>query len=460
MRRDRTIGASVLAWLRSLSPSRWALWSVATRRWIVYALISEVVAVGVTVTSLVGEIGSLEDLKWFAVLLVMGVAQAEMSRQIERVRRWMGGQMHINVTSVWGIAGVVLLPSGWAALLIAALYGHLWVRVWRHVSTRPAHRVVASTAWVVLSCWAAAVVLHITGLGGLEDIPPTEVRGAAVVLVAAAVFELVNLVVVATGIYLYTQQRSLTDLVGTWGDNALEFVTLCLGGLTATALVYQPILVMLIYPPLLLLHRHVLIKQLEVAVSTDEKTGLFNNATWHHIASRELDRAKRSSSTLAIFMVDIDHFKKINDTYGHLTGDAVLKAVAATITKAVRDYDSVGRFGGEEFVVLLPEVESPDVTTVAERVRQAVAQLAVPADDDSLATINGLSVSIGTAMYPTAGAALDRLIHAADTALLYAKRVGRNRVAHAETTPTEPAPHTTNGQVDGVAEPRKARSGR
>jgi diguanylate cyclase (GGDEF)-like protein len=424
-------------------------------------LTSEAVAIGVTAASLAGELDSRHDLKGFAILVVMAIAQAEMSRKIERVRRWMGGQTHINVTSVWMLAGVVLLSPGWAVLLAAVLYAHLWVRVWRHVSTRPAHRVVASTAWAMLSCWAAAVALHVTGLGGLSDVPPTGFRGTVVVLVAALVFELVNLVGTVAGIYLYTEQRSVTDLVGTWNDNALELVTLCLGGLTATALVYQPVLVLLIYPPLLLLHRHVLIKQLEVAVSTDEKTGLFNNATWHHIASRELDRAKRSSGTLAIFMVDIDHFKKINDTYGHLTGDAVLKAVAATITHAVREYDSVGRFGGEEFVVLLPEVAAPDVTTVAERVREAVAQLAVPADDDSLATINGLSVSIGTATYPTAGAALDRLIHAADTALLYAKRVGRNRVAHAETTPKQPAPNTTNGangQVDPAAEPRRARS--
>lgn len=459
MRRDRTTGVSVLAWLHSLSPARWSLWSVARPRWIAYALVSEVAAAAVTVISLLGELGSEHDLKWTVVLLVMGVAQAEMSRKIERVRRWMGGQTHINVTSVWGLAGVVLLQPGWAALLIAALYVHLWVRVWRQVSTRPAHRVVASTAWIVLSCWAAAVALHVTGLGGLAGTPVAGIRGAAVVLVAALVFELVNLLVVATGIFLYTRQRSLTDLVGTWGDNALELVTLCLGGLTATALVYQPVLVLMIYPPLLLLHRHVLIKQLEVAVSTDEKTGLFNNSTWHHIASRELDRAKRSASSLAIFMVDIDHFKKINDTYGHLTGDAVLKAVAATITHAVREYDSVGRFGGEEFVVLLPDIAGSDVTTVAERVRQAVAQLAVPADDDSLATINGLSVSIGTAVYPASGAVLDRLIHAADTALLHAKRVGRNRVVHAEAMALDVPPHT-NGQVESDSVPRKARSGR
>jgi diguanylate cyclase (GGDEF)-like protein len=438
-------GARVRARFRFLSsPARWALWTSARPRWVVFVLASEVIAIGVTVASLLAEPGTRHDLIWFAILLVMGIAQAEMSRQIERVRRWMGGQTHINVTSVWYLAGVVLLSPGWAVVLAAALYLHLWFRVWRHVRTRPANRVVASTAWAMLSCWGAAFVLHITGLGGLAGTPPAGIRGAAVVLVAALVFELVNLVGAAAGIYLYTEQRSLTDLVGTWGDNALELVTLCLGGLTATALVYQPILVLMIYPPLLLLHRHVLIKQLEAAVATDDKTGLFNNAGWHHIANRELDRAKRSSGTLAIFMVDIDHFKKINDTYGHLAGDAVLKAVAATINHSVRDYDSVGRFGGEEFVVLLPDIATPDVGEVAERVRHAVTQLAVPLGDDTLTTIKGLSVSVGTAIYPTAGTALDRLIHVADTALLHAKRTGRNRVSHADEGVTAPE---TNGRT-------------
>ncbi|WP_330840983.1 GGDEF domain-containing protein [Actinophytocola sp.] len=282
----------------------------------------------------------------------------------------------------------------------------------------------------MLSCWAAALALDITGLGGLADTPPLSYRATAAILVAALVFELVNLLGVATSIFLHTQQRSFTDLVGTWDDNALELVTLCLGGLTATALVYQPLLVLLIYPPLLLLHRHVLIKQLEAAVSTDEKTGLFNNTSWHHIANRELDRAKRTSGSLAIFMIDIDHFKKINDTHGHLVGDAVLKVVATTINHNVRDYDSVGRFGGEEFVVLLPDIGGQDVNEVAERVRHAVTQLAIPVGDDST-TIEGLSVSVGTAVYPFSGTALDNLIHAADTALLHAKRAGRNRVTHA-----------------------------
>lgn len=412
-----------------LWPMRWAMWSVARPRWIAYALASEAAAIGVAVMSLSGEWNSRTDATWFAVLLLLGVAQGEMSGQIERVRRWMGGQTHINVTSVWYLAGVVLLSPGWVSLLAAALYLHLWLRVWRHVRTRPAHRVVASTAWALLSCWSAAYVLHWSGVGGPAGVPSAAVEGAVVVLVAAAVFELVNVLVVATGIYLYTHKRSISDLLGTWGDNALELVTLCLGGLTAIALVYQPILVILVFPPLILLHRQVLIKQLEEAASTDGKTGLFNTVGWHRLASRELARAQRAGGSVGVFMLDLDHFKYVNDTYGHPVGDTVLKAVGDTVATSVRDYDTVARFGGDEFVVLLPDIAERDLLAVAERVRHAIADLVVPvADGDVERTITSLSVSIGTAMYPTAGTALDRLIEAADTALYRAKRASRNRV--------------------------------
>jgi diguanylate cyclase (GGDEF)-like protein len=130
-------------------------------------------------------------------------------------------------------------------------------------------------------------------------------------------------------------------------------------------------------------------------------------------------------------MVDIDHFKKVNDTHGHLVGDAVLRAVATAIDRNVRDHDSVGRFGGEEFAVLLPDITPADAAEVAERVRHAVERLTVPVGD---ATVRDLSVSIGTAVHPHAGCTLDRLLDAADLALLDAKRAGRNRVRHATAT--------------------------
>jgi diguanylate cyclase (GGDEF)-like protein len=187
--------------------------------------------------------------------------------------------------------------------------------------------------------------------------------------------------------------------------------------------------VILALPPLLLLHRTVLVKQLEVAAHRDEKTGLYNTSGWHALAERTLAAAARQRSTFGLLMLDLDHFKQVNDTYGHLAGDAVLRAVAEAIISAVRGRgDAVGRFGGEEFVVLLPGIGGQDIGPVAERIRRAISALKVEVNHTP---ITGLSVSIGMALYPTAGTALQRLLDAADTALYHAKATGRNKVVHA-----------------------------
>lgn len=408
-------------------PPRWTMWAVARRRWIGYAMVCEAVAVALTVTGLATGFGGPVQFSSFGVLVGLGIAQAEMSRRIERLRRWMSGQTHINVTSVWYLAGAFLLPPAWVALLALVLYLHLWLRVWRHVRTRPAHRFAASTAWAMLSCFAASAVLTI---GGLDQARLDTAYGVLALVLAAVAFELVNVVLVATGIYLYTNSRSPADLIGTWEDNAFEIATLCLGGLAALAFVHQPVLVVFVLPPLLLLHRYLLLKQqLQVAVVTDEKTGLLNTAGWHELATREFTRARRrgTGSGFAVLMIDLDHFKRINDTYGHLTGDEVLAAVAVAIEASVRQSDTVGRFGGEEFVVLLPATGDTDVLGIAERVRIAVGELTVAVGGPL--RISGLSVSVGVACYPQAGATLDEVLRSADAALYRAKDGGRNRVA-------------------------------
>jgi diguanylate cyclase (GGDEF)-like protein len=406
----------------------WDVWNQAAG-WLAFAIVCELAAVVLTIVdaSLFPPRGM--DFSWLAVLVVLGVVQAELSSRIERVRRWMSGETHINMTSVWYLAGTVLLSPAMVSLLAVILYAHLWIRVWRHVRARPAHRVAVSTAWALLPCFAAAAVLRATGLGGLDDGSPAPLRAALIMLVAAVVFESVNAALAATGIFLYTRKRSVRALLGTWSDNALESVTLCLGALAALALVYQPVFVVLVLPPLLMLHRSVLVKQLEVAASTDDKTGLLNALAWHDSAQSEYARSLRDNRTFGVLMADLDYFKRVNDTYGHVAGDVVLKAVADVLRAQVRDYDLVGRFGGEEFAILLPGIAEHAAVAVGERIRLAVERMAVEvALDGTEVTIGGLSVSIGIAVHPMAGDNLEKLLLAADTALYKAKNAGRNRV--------------------------------
>ena len=134
-------------------------------------------------------------------------------------------------------------------------------------------------------------------------------------------------------------------------------------------------------------------------------------------------------------MVDLDYFKRVNDTYGHVAGDVVLKAVADTLRGQVRDYDLVGRFGGEEFAVLLPGTSESGAVTAGERIRGAIAAMITEVPlDGTHAEVNGLTVSIGCAVHPSAGDTLEKLLLAADTALYRAKSAGRNRVVSSTQT--------------------------
>src|SRR5690606_8630992 len=161
-----------------------------------------------------------------------------------------------------------------------------------------------------------------------------------------------------------------------WDENLLEIATLCLGALTAIGIGINPWLVALALPPLLLLHRAVLVRELEQAATTDGKTGLLNAAAWQLQAERALKHADRRDGPRGVLVLDVDHFKVVNDSYGHLAGDHVLAEVAAALRAEVRERDIVGRFGGEEFVVLLAgpgSTRDDELCAVAERIRRRVA---------------------------------------------------------------------------------------
>jgi diguanylate cyclase (GGDEF)-like protein len=219
------------------------------------------------------------------------------------------------------------------------------------------------------------------------------------------------------------------DLLGTRDDNLIELATLCLGGLVALAAVHEPWLCILVIAPMATLQRGALVRELETAATTDAKTGLLNAIAWDHLANRELARAARQKTGLAILIIDLDHFKLVNDRFGHLVGDAVLRRVGRALEAGVREFDTVGRFGGEEFVVVLPETDESAALVVAERLRHRINELH-PAMDAGVGVVDDepLSVSIGVACSPTDGSELPELLVAADSALYQAKAQGRNRV--------------------------------
>ena len=167
---------------------------------------------------------------------------------------------------------------------------------------------------------------------------------------------------------------------------------------------------------------------LKTLASTDPLTGILNRRSFLERAEQERDRALRYGHALSVAMIDVDHFKKINDRFGHQCGDLALQHLVAVISEQLRTPDIFGRLGGEEFGVLLPAVEDVSAAVPAERYRRAIEQ--TPLKVKGLQDQIRLSVSIGLACLQGDGDSLNLLLQRADTALYAAKSAGRNRISH------------------------------
>jgi diguanylate cyclase (GGDEF)-like protein len=164
-------------------------------------------------------------------------------------------------------------------------------------------------------------------------------------------------------------------------------------------------------------------RQLFRIATTDPLTGIFNRRHFMALLAREAQRTARYATTFSVLMLDIDHFKRINDTYGHAIGDEAIKAMAGAASKHLRPTDMIGRFGGEEFVVMLPHTDEAGAVVAAERIRESVGKVVVPAGTQDVR----FTVSIGAATC-TPKASVDQLLECADKALYAAKSGGRNQV--------------------------------
>jgi diguanylate cyclase (GGDEF)-like protein len=162
--------------------------------------------------------------------------------------------------------------------------------------------------------------------------------------------------------------------------------------------------------------------ELKARARTDELTNMPNFRAFRERIDGEIDRAQRYPETFGILVLDLDRFKKYNDSFGHLAGNDALKRVAQSIRDSVRSVDFPARYGGEEFAVIVPQVDVPALLTIAERVREGIEAIPAPPDGASI------TVSIGAALFPSDGANVDALFQVADERLYAAKKGGRNRV--------------------------------
>ncbi len=219
-------------------------------------------------------------------------------------------------------------------------------------------------------------------------------------------------------------------------------------------------LIILALCPLVMMYEATKVPALRQEAQTDSKTGLLNARHFNKVFTTELERARRFSRPLSLIMADLDFMRNVNNTYGHLAGDKVLASVAQTIRDTVREYDHPGRFGGEEFAIVLPEVNRDEALVLAERLRNTIENTPISILFNGQPKNINVTMSIGVACFPYDATTLTNLINAADVAVYHAKHIGRNQVVYSADVPQvvideyiQVAPTLPNIQVeDGIEE--------
>ena len=179
-----------------------------------------------------------------------------------------------------------------------------------------------------------------------------------------------------------------------------------------------------------------MVQKLETMATTDGLTGLSNKRAMLEAAAQKIAASARFNRKLAVLMTDIDHFKKVNDTYGHDVGDVVIRGLADILKRQKRATDLVARVGGEEFVALCEQTDEKGAMLLAERIREELGKTTFRTPQGNLS----VTCSIGVAIFPDAGGDWDSLFKAADDALYVSKRSGRNRCTAWHAPSARPAP--------------------
>jgi diguanylate cyclase (GGDEF)-like protein len=432
---------------RSQRVRTWPIWELPS--WlIVFVVVVALADAGVLAGAASRVTVHASDLETFGGLLVCSAATVEISR---RLGENLGAVKDVHAT--WELPVAILLPLAFAPVLPIIRFTLVQWRTFRV----PLYRRVFSAAAIGLSYVAAALVFH--ALVRLVHDPAASPASHAIswitiVAVSAVVQWTTNQILIWTAIKGSDPSVSVRAEQFAREPIFNDVTELCVAVLVTLCVAISSVSLLFALPFISLLQRSMRHARLLRDARADSKTGLLNAGTWEYEATAEVARAVRTKSPLAIAMLDIDRFKAVNDTYGHLLGDQVIKEIAHALKTLLRDYDVAGRFGGEEFAVLLPQTRAVDAFRIAERVRASIAGLCIIAPGAAGGERVHVTVSIGVAALDSGSEReLPDLLAAADAALYRAKAGGRDQVQMISTTRGLSAVGSIPRGSDGAAAP-------
>jgi diguanylate cyclase (GGDEF)-like protein len=376
-------------------------------------------------TSVAAARAPLHPMHLVTFLMLIGCGLASVAAA-SRIAYSQGGLVRDFLT-VWILPIAILLPPVYALIAPIPLLAFTQWRVHRGL----VYRRVFSGAAIGLAYAAASVTFRLvpaSAAGHTIGSGLHAVTWTLLVIGCEFLAWLIHNVFIVTAIKMSDPAVRIPELLLTREGLQADCVQFSFALLVTIVVATSPFLALFAVPSVLLVRRFLMHSQLVAEARIDSKTGLLNAAAWDRESTAEVNRAMRTHSPLAVALLDIDYFKAVNDTHGHLAGDKVLRALSDALSSLLRTYDLAGRFGGEEFVILLPQTGEEDARHIAERLRAQIASLRVPVSDAPDATCISVTVSIGLATLGGARRDITELLAAADAALYYAKETGRNRV--------------------------------
>jgi diguanylate cyclase (GGDEF)-like protein len=366
----------------------------------------------------------LSDVVIFVGLLACGVIAIESTRNVREVQ----GTVGRDLQTVWYLAIAVTLPPAYALLAPLPLTAY---RLWR-VRRAFVYRRVFSNATISLAYGGTSFLFHSIPDAVAGHTPGTASHAltwTGIVAGCGALAWIINNGLILRAIKIADPQARIRDMFGNREAITSDLIELSLAVSLSLVVSVSSLLMTLALPSVILYRRYLMNSQLVAQARIDAKTGLLNAGTWQREAEVELLRALRGRTPLALAMVDIDHFKDVNSMAGQMVRDQLIRDIAGMLRDQLPGQDLIGRFGSEEFAILLPQTSRDEAQRITERLRDYIAAEPIAIESGSQeGFVFRLTVSIGVAVMNESRRALAELIGAADTALVRAKSTGWSKV--------------------------------